>query len=761
MIPTTEEYIRGFCHFPPCLNPTASTRATDSSAAADDREAGLLQISVVFTADIDPPAPADAFLHPILAYSAASRHWHPTFFSPNLLATFRGAPSMARPRRPIVEPRAPAAATLVAVIALLLAASVLPGTAAQDLAGDRAALAALRDALDPTSRLLPSWDTTAATPCGWRGVACNQTQSGVLRVVELRVPGKRLTGTIPPGTIGNLTALRRLSLRHNGITGDIPADIANCGELRTLSLRNNRLAGVVPEVIFSLPSLRHADLSLNQFTGGVSQEFNRLKKLDTLYLERNGLSGELPAGLYLPALNRLNISFNAGLSGPVPESLARMPASSFLGTGLCDGPLPACSPATPPDSKKKKKLSRWAVVGIIVGAAFLLLLVMGLVALIRRRRRAAAAAAAGRPSGAAASVHTGTAPVTVTVARTDRDAAVTKQSSPPLAPAMGGGEGRKLVFLGSAPERPYDLEALLRASAEVLGKGTLGTTYRATLDGGEPVLAVKRLRESRLPEREFRDKAAAIGALRHDNLPRLLAYFYGKEEKLLVYDFVGAGSLAALLHDGGAEGRVRLDFTARARMALAAARGVAFIHRGGSSHGSLKSSNVVVTAARDGAYVTDYGVAELAGGELPRRDAGAGAGYQAPEVVAGARGAPQSADVYSFGVVVLELLSGRAPGRAASASGGSGSGGVDLPRWVRSVVQEEWTSEVFDAAIANEERVEGEMLRLLQLGMDCTEHHPDRRPSMAEVEARIERIVEDACRKADFSSTDGSRSVSA
>jgi len=213
--------------------------------------------------------------------------------------------------------------------------------------------------------------------------------------------------------------------------------------------------------------------------------------------------------------------------------------------------------------------------------------------------------------------------------------------------------------------------------------------------------------------------------------------------------------LFSCLADGGAEGRARLDFTARARIALAAARGVAFIHRGGarSSHGSIKSSNIVVTATRDGAYVSDYGVAQLAGAaELPRRDAG----YHAPEVT-DARAVPQSADVYSFGVVVLELLSGRAPRRAPA----DGADGVDLPRWVRSVVQEEWTSEVFDAAIANEPRVEGEMLRLLQLGMDCTEHHPDRRPSMAQVEASIERIVDDATRKADFSSTDVSRSVSA
>ncbi|CAL5002019.1 unnamed protein product [Urochloa decumbens] len=729
-------------------DPTASARATDCSVAADDRKATSKSPSSCF---VRP----GRRLNPLIVFISIVY-----ILLPKLLPLEAGAPAMARPR-----PRRPigASCAAVALLLLLLAASVLPGSLAQDLAGDRAALLALRAALD-RGGLLP-WDTTAATPCGWRGVKCDGG-----RVIELRLPGKRLTGTIPPGTVGNLTALRKLSLRHNGISGPIPADVANCGELRVFSLRNNRLTGALPEVLFSLPSLRHADLSLNQFAGGVSQDFNRLKQLDTLFLERNLLAGELPAGLYLPALNRLNVSFNAALTGPVPPSLARMPANSFLGTALCDGPLPACSPPPPPtpppeDSKKKKrKLSRWAVVGIIVGAALVLLLAMGLVAFLRRRRRRAAAAGAG--ATAAASVHTGTAPVTVTVARTDRDAAVTKQSSPPLTPALGsGGEGgRKLVFLGSAPERPYDLEALLRASAEVLGKGALGTTYRATLDGGEPVLAVKRLRESRLPEREFREKAAAVGALRHDSLPRLLAYFYGKEEKLLVYDFVGNGSLAALLHDGGAEGRARLDFTSRARIALAAARGVAFIHRGGSSHGSIKSSNVVITTARDGAYVTDYGVAELAGaaGDLPRRDAATG--YQAPEVAAGARGAPQSADVYSFGVVVLELLSGRAPGRApalALAAGGGGGGGVDLPRWVRSVVQEEWTSEVFDAAIANEERVEGEMLRMLQLGMDCTEHHPDRRPSMAEVEARIERIVEDACRKADFSSTDGSRSVSA
>ncbi|XP_062195275.1 probable inactive receptor kinase RLK902 [Phragmites australis] len=644
------------------------------------------------------------------------------------------------------------ARVVLALVVPLLA--LLPARVAPDLAGDRAALLALRGALDPGRRL--PWDPSAPTPCAgrWPGVVCSPSGD---RVVELRLPGKRLSGTIPMGTVGNLTALQKLSLRFNAISGGIPADVGNCAELRGLFLRGNQLTGAVPEGFFWLAVLKKVDLAGNRLTGGVSLQFNRLKQLDTLYLEGNDFFGTLPAGLYLPKLSLFNVSFNALLTGPVPASLARMPANSFLGTGLCGSPLTACTNSTPPaplpspsagSDSKSGKLSRWAIVGIIVGAVLIILLIIGFVACLGRRR-----AAAGRPAGAAADVHEGSAPITVTMARTDRDA-VKQSHSPPLAREMIS-DGNKLVFLGNAPERPYDLETLLRASAEVLSKDALGTTYRATLDGGDPVLAVKRLRAVHLPEHEFHDKAAVLGALHHDNLPRLRAYFYSREEKLLVYDFVGAGSLSALLHDDGAEGCARLDFTERARIALVAARGVAFIHRGGSksSHGNIKSSNIIVTATRDGAYVADYGVAQLVGAAaLPRH----GAGYRAPEVK-DARSVPQSADVYSFGVVVLELLSGRAPAHALP----DGADGVDLPRWVRSVVQEEWTSEVFDATIANEPGVEQEMMRLLQLGMECTEQRPDRRPSMAEVEARIERMVEDACMKANFSSTYGSRSVSA
>uniref|UniRef100_A0A0E0DDT8 Uncharacterized protein n=1 Tax=Oryza meridionalis TaxID=40149 RepID=A0A0E0DDT8_9ORYZ len=59
------------------------------------------------------------------------------------------------------------------------------------------------------------------------------------------------------------------------------------------------------------------------------------------------------------------------------------------------------------------------------------------------------------------------------------------------------------------------------------------------------------------------------------------------DEKLLVKDFIGVGALSSLLHGGsGAVRYARLGFTSRARIALAAPRGVAFIYGDGAGVGS-------------------------------------------------------------------------------------------------------------------------------------------------------------------------------
>ncbi|KAK9114833.1 hypothetical protein Syun_021630 [Stephania yunnanensis] len=96
-------------------------------------------------------------------------------------------------------------------------------------------------------------------------------------------------------------------------------------------------------------------------------------------------------------------------------------------------------------------------------------------------------------------------------------------------------------------ERCFDLEDLLRASAEVLGKGSVGTSYKAVLEEGTAVV-VKRLKDVVVTKREFEVQMEGLRKVNHENIVPLRAFYYSKDEKLLVYDFMPAGSLSALLH---------------------------------------------------------------------------------------------------------------------------------------------------------------------------------------------------------------------
>ncbi|CAA7401401.1 unnamed protein product [Spirodela intermedia] len=628
----------------------------------------------------------------------------------------------------------------------LVVLSSLPA-ARPDLQSDRAALLAFREAV---GRLAVSWNDSIS-PCAWQGVVC---EAG--RVVILRLPGAGLIGEIPAGVLGNLTGLRTLSLRFNALSGPLPADLSSLKELRNLYLHDNRLSGEILPSVFSLENLIRLNLGGNRFSGEIPADFNDLKRLRTLYLDRNQLSGQIP-DLNL-TLDQFNVSYNQ-LNGSIPRRLRSMPENAFLGLQLCGLPsnpcpdevVPSSAPIglTPVDNgggasvrRGKKKLSGGAIAGIAIGSVVGLLALVLLLCVVCRKKggnktRSLEAAGAkpsevevpmrdkglGEEGGGAAG---GAYPAGGGAAAALAGAAATR----PKGDTASGGQSKKLVFCGTSP-RVFDLEDLLRASAEVLGKGTFGTAYKAVLEMGT-VVAVKRLRDVNLPEEEFREKIEAVGAMTHPNLVPLWAYYFSKDEKLLVYDYMPMGSLSSLLHGSRGSGRSPLHWETRVSIALAAARGIEYIHSTGpsSSHGNIKSSNILLDKPQN-ARVSDHGLSHLAGpASLPNRLAG----YRAPEVT-DARKVSQKADVYSFGVLLLELLTGKAPAQALL-----NEEGVDLPRWVQSVVREEWTSEVFDSELLRYQNVEEEMMQLLQLAVDCTVQYPDKRPSMAEVVARIEDI---------------------
>lgn len=613
-----------------------------------------------------------------------------------------------------------------------------------DLTSDRAALLALRSSVGGRTLL---WNVSEVSPCKWAGVECEQN-----RVTVLRLPGVALSGQIQLGILGNLTSLRTLSLRFNSLTSQLPSDLASCSNLRNLYLQGNHFSGEIPHFLVGLHHLIRLNLATNNFSGEIPSGFNNLTKLKTLFLENNRLSGSIPGfDDGLPNLQQLNVSNNL-LNGSIPKRFQTFGSNSFLGNSLCGKPLQDCGtkasvvvPSTPTEAaeighgeKEKKKLSGGAIAGIVIGSVLVFLLIVLILLILCRKKSNRNTRSVDITSLKQQEVEIAGDKA---VGEMDNGYSVAAAAAAAMV-GIGNGNGKtqvnsnangatkKLVFFGNTA-RVFDLEDLLRASAEVLGKGTFGTAYKAVLEMGT-IVAVKRLKDVTISEREFKDKIEGVGAVNHENLVPLRAYYYSMDEKLLVYDYLTMGSLSALLHGNKGAGRTPLNWEMRSGIALGAARGIEYLHTQGPnvSHGNIKSSNILLTKSYE-ARVSDFGLAHLVGPSFtPNRVAG----YRAPEVT-DPRKVSQKADVYSFGVLLLELLTGKAPTHALL-----NEEGVDLPRWVQSIVKEEWTSEVFDLELLRYQNVEEEMVQLLQLAIDCSAQYPDIRPSMSEVTKCIEEL---------------------
>ena len=84
------------------------------------------------------------------------------------------------------------------LVLMLVVAALAAREGTDDLASDTRMLLAFRDAV---GRRL-AWNASdAAGVCSWTGVSCENS-----RVAVLRLPGATLSGAVPAGTLGNLTA---------------------------------------------------------------------------------------------------------------------------------------------------------------------------------------------------------------------------------------------------------------------------------------------------------------------------------------------------------------------------------------------------------------------------------------------------------------------------------------------------------------------------------------------------------------------------
>ncbi|PIN13951.1 Serine/threonine protein kinase [Handroanthus impetiginosus] len=541
-----------------------------------------------------------------------------------------------------------------------------------------------------------NWDEKTPVCNNWTGITCNSNNS---RVIELRLPGVGLKGIIPSNTLRHLSELQILSLRSNGLSGPFPSDLLKLEKLIGIYLQDNDFRGLLPLDMSVWRNLSVLNLSTNSFNGTIPSSISNSTHLVALNLANNSLSGDIP-NISIPSLQFLDLS-NNNLTGVVPKSLLRFPSSSFSGNNISyENPLlpPAPSPSAVP-KRQSSKFSESAILAIVIGTCVVAFVSIALLLIIANRKKT-------------------------------KDDMLSQKKQRPMKKMISENQdaNNKLVFFEGC-NLAFDLEDLLRASAEVLGKGTFGTTYRAALEDAT-IVAVKRMKEVIVGRRDFEQHMEAVGNIKHENVAPLRAYYYSKDEKLMVYDYYNQGSISALLHAKRGENQIPLDWEARLRIAIGAARGIAHIHsqNGGKLvHGNIKASNIFLNSQQYGC-VSDLGLATLMN---PTTRA---IGYRAPEVT-DTRKVSQASDVYSFGVVLLELLTGKNPVKSST-----GEEAVHLVRWVHSVVREEWTGEVFDVELLRYPNIEEEMVAMLQIGMSCVVRVAGQRPKMDDVVKMLENI---------------------
>ncbi|RZB66974.1 putative LRR receptor-like serine/threonine-protein kinase [Glycine soja] len=198
-------------------------------------------------------------------------------------------------------------------------------------------------------------------------------------------------------------------------------------------------------------------------------------------------------------------------------------------------------------------------------------------------------------------------------------------------------------------------------------------------------------RESQKIE-EFVETLKKISNLKHQNILPLVGYRSTSEEKLIIYEYQSNGSLLNLLNDYIA-GRKDFPWKMRLNIACGIARGLAFIYRklDGEevmSHGNLKPSNILLDENNE-PLISEHGLSKFMN---PNR------------------------------------------GKSIEVSR------IELARWVRSMVREEWTGEVFDKEVRENDHQWA--FPLLNIALLCVSRFQENRPTTMEILEKIEEVMD-------------------
>ncbi|MBA0612124.1 hypothetical protein Godav_012766 [Gossypium davidsonii] len=367
----------------------------------------------------------------------------------------------------------------------------------------------------------------------WVGVMCSGDN-----VTGLHLADMQLTGEVDIQALLQIRGLKAISLINNSFTGDIP-DLHKLTNLRAIYLSKNKFSGSIPDNYFDkMGLLKKVWLDDNQFSGRIPDSLCRLPNLMELHLELNQFSGQIPPLIYPAMVRDLNLSKN-NLEGEIPEGYMQFNATSFEGNpGLCGSILgKECENGDNKSGQKQESTSSPSegidrsgsgsnskVLAISIGSVVAVVFLVIIVVLARKRRREDEFSILSKEP-----VKEEVLPVKVpeaesTTRRKPSESSRRSRSSK-KGSSHGGNSGVTDLVMVNEEKGEFGMQDLMKAAAEVLGNGGLGSAYKAVMSNGLAVV-VKRMKEmNRLGKEAFDVEMRRLGKLRHPKILTPLADF--------------------------------------------------------------------------------------------------------------------------------------------------------------------------------------------------------------------------------------------
>ncbi|KAI3917735.1 hypothetical protein MKW98_021497 [Papaver atlanticum] len=169
---------------------------------------------------------------------------------------------------------------------------------------------------------LQSWNPSSnPSHCtDWSGITCNSNNS----VITISLYNMSITEKVPD-FICDLKNLTKIDLSSNSIHGGFPVSVLNCPKLENLDLSLNYFVGVIPDDIDRVKKLKVLNLAANNFSGDIPSSIGNLELLESLILTVNQFNGTIPVEIAkLSNLEVLEMPYNDFVPSKIPDEFSKL-----------------------------------------------------------------------------------------------------------------------------------------------------------------------------------------------------------------------------------------------------------------------------------------------------------------------------------------------------------------------------------------------------------------------------------------------------